>query len=125
MDASANWPGKLVFVVDDEANIADTISLILSMEGFTVRTFYDGSAALEHAQRETPDIVLSDIIMPKMDGITLASKLQEQFPDCRILLISGNAFVSDAVPGGAKVEILAKPIPPEILIEKIKVLAAA
>ena len=43
--------GKRVFVVDDEANIADTLSLILRGVGFTVRTFYDGLTALEHAQR--------------------------------------------------------------------------
>src|ERR1700694_2451291 len=84
-----------VFVVDDEVNIADTLSLILRGAGFTVHTFYDGLAALEHAQQEHPDIVVSDVIMPKMDGFTLATRLREQLPLCRVLLISGNAYSSN------------------------------
>jgi len=63
--------------------------------------------------------------MPKMDGFTLASKLREQFPHCRIRLISGNAYCLDAVQknGSPKIEALAKPIHPAILIGRIKALA--
>jgi CheY-like chemotaxis protein len=121
---------KRVFVVDDEANIADTLSLILRRVGFTVRTFYDGQAALEHAQRETPDIVLSDIVMPKMDGLELASKVREQFPHCRILLISGNACYSALLSkrenaNGHELAILAKPVHPDIIIRKLTAMAVA
>jgi CheY-like chemotaxis protein len=123
-------PGKRVFVVDDEANIADTLSLILRGAGFTVHTFYDGLTALEHAQRENPDFVLSDIVMPKMDGITLAAKLREQQPRCRVLLISGNAGCSTLLSqwrdqGGPELEILAKPVGPQIIIRKLTAMAAA
>lgn len=87
-------------------------------------TYYDGSAALEHAQREKPDIVLSDVVMPKMDGLTLATKLWEQLPQCRVLLISGNADFSELLSdwqdnGGPELEVLAKPVPPEIIIRKL------
>lgn len=64
--------GKRVFVVDDEVSIADTLSVILRGAGFTVHTFYDGLAAFEYAQQEHPHIVVSDIMMPEMNGITLA-----------------------------------------------------
>ena len=84
-------PGTRVFVVDDEVAIADTLSIILRAAGFTVHTFYNGLDALEYAQQENPHIVVSDVIMPEMDGIALAVKLREQFPHCQVLLISGNA----------------------------------
>ncbi len=128
MDPTVTLCEKLVFVVNDEALIADTLGFILRGEGFTVRTFYDGLAAFEYAQQETPDIVLSDVVMPKMDGFILAHKLREQFPKCQILLISGNAYSSELLAkwkndGAAELEILAKPIHPEILIGKIKAMA--
>jgi CheY-like chemotaxis protein len=119
----------VVFVVDDETNLADTLSLILGRVGFRVRTFYDGLAALEHAQQETPDIVLSDVVMPKMDGITLAYKLREQFPQCRLLLVSGNAtYFSELLSAGPdsgqpELEMLAKPVHPEIIIRKLTAMA--
>lgn len=115
----------LVFVVDDEASIVETLCLILEREGFTVRAFHDGLAAYEHAQQEAPDIVVSDVMMPRMDGFILAGKMQGQFPRCRILLMSGNAYHMDAEQnnGKPKLEILAKPIHPAILIGKIRALA--
>ncbi len=125
----ASLCGKRVFVVDDEATIADTLGLILREAGFAVSTFYDGQAAFEHAQQENPDIVLSDIEMPKMDGLTLASKLQEQLPQCRVLLISGNATYSSEFlskwrnSGRPELEILAKPVRPEIIIRKVMAMA--
>ncbi len=128
MDATVPLRGKLVFVVDDEVLIADTLGLILRREGFTVRTFYDGLAAFEFAQQETPDIILSDVVMPKRDGFILASKILEQFPQCQVLLISGNAYSAELLSnwrnkGQPEIEILAKPIHPELLVSKIKTMA--
>jgi CheY-like chemotaxis protein len=130
MNISVPPCGKRVFVVDDEANIADTLTLILRAAGFTVNTFYDGLTALEHAQHENPDFVLSDIIMPKMDGFTLAAKLREQLPRCRVLLISGNAGYSTLLSerqdyGVPELEILAKPVNPRIIIRKLTDMAIA
>lgn len=120
--------GKSVFVVDDEPNLADTLSLILRRAGFTVQTFYDGLTALEHAQQEPPDIVFSDVAMPRMDGVTLAAQLHKHFPHCRILLASGNAGLSSMFSEwqnriGSEVEILAKPVHPEVIIRKLTALA--
>lgn len=120
--------GKCVFVVDDEPDLADMLSLILQHAGFIVHTFYDGLSAFEQAQQEPPDIVLSDVVMPRMDGITLASKLREHFPQCGVLLASGNADFADLLFAwrervGPEVEILAKPVRPEVLIRKLTALA--
>ncbi len=114
-----------VFVVDDEQNVADTLGLILTNAGFHVSTFYNAQDADAHAQQEPPDIVLSDILMPKMDGITLAAKLREKLPHCRIVLISGNAsWFSTQISelnhnGWPELELLSKPVPPEIIIRKL------
>jgi len=130
MGAPVSFREKLVFVVDDEAIIADTLTLILRRAGFHVRTFYDGLAALEHTQQERPDIVVSDVVMPKMDGFTLAARLREQLPHCRVLLISGNAYSPDLLSewpggGGLNVEMLAKPVSPKIIIRKLIAMAMA
>ncbi len=120
-----------VFVVDDEPNLADTLGLILRNVGFIVSTFYNGQDANERAQEEAPDIVLSDIMMPNMDGITLASKLHKTLPRCRIVLISGNAtYFSNQISelnnnGWPELELLAKPVPPEIIIRKLTAMAVA
>ncbi len=130
MCTPASLSKKVVFVVDDEQAIADTLSLILRAAGYSVRTFYDGLSALEHAQEEIPDIVLSDVIMPKMNGIVLARKLREQLPNCRILLISGNAYSATLLAewqdhGGPELEILPKPCSPQAIIRKLSTIAAA
>ncbi len=130
MNVLAPKPGKRVFVVDDEVAIADTLSVILRGAGFTVHTFYNGLDALEYAQQEQPHIVVSDVIMPKMDGIALAVKLREQFPQCQVLLTSGNAYSATLLSewqdkGAPNLEIIPKPFSPQILISRLTAMAAA
>ncbi len=79
-----------VFVVDDEVQIADLLSLNLREVSSDVETFYDARSALQRASNCLPDILISDITMPGMDGITLAETLRKQNPNCKIILISGN-----------------------------------
>jgi DNA-binding NtrC family response regulator len=78
-----------VFVVDDEAQIADVVSIALREAEFDVETFYDARSALLRASVCLPDILVSDIVMPGMDGIALADALREQSPDCKVILMSG------------------------------------
>ena len=79
-----------VFVVDDEKQIADLLSLYLRAEHFDVETFYDANSASQRASTCIPDVLVSDITMPGMDGITLAETLRERNPNCKVVLISGN-----------------------------------
>ena len=80
-----------VFVVDDDAQIAEICTLVLREAGFEVETFHDGMAALQRAMEYEPDVVLTDFSMPKMDGITLATCLEKHYPACRVVIISGQA----------------------------------
>jgi CheY-like chemotaxis protein len=113
-----------ILVVDDERLIADTLTEILEMSGFKVATAYDGPEALEAVVRFRPDYLLSDVLMPRMNGVELAIAIQKMFPSTRILLFSGQAGISEILLEGQKqgfqFELIAKPIHPLKLIERLK-----
>jgi CheY-like chemotaxis protein len=81
-----------ILVVDDEKRIADTLSEILEMSGFHVATAYDGWDALEAAARFHPDYLLSDVLMPRMNGADLAIAMRKMYPDTKILLRDRREF---------------------------------
>lgn len=66
-----------VLLVEDEDALAQVLSIKLEREGFTVFRAKDGEEGLEVATREHPDVILLDIIMPKMDGLTMLSRLRK------------------------------------------------
>ena len=113
-----------ILVVDDERRIADTLGEILEMSGFQVATAYDGWEALEAVVRFHPDYLLSDVLMPRMNGVELAIAIQKMFPSARILLFSGQAGISEILLEGQKrgfeFELIAKPVHPLRLIERLK-----
>ncbi len=113
-----------ILVVDDEKRIADTLTEILEMSGFQVATAYDGWDALEAAARFHPDYLLSDVLMPRMNGVDLAIALRKMYPNAKILLFSGQAGISEILLAGHRqgfeFELIAKPIHPLKLIERLK-----
>ena len=68
---------KRVLVVDDNADSAESLSLLLELMGHTVRTAHDGEEALEQAEAFRPELVLMDIGMPRMDGYEAARRLRQ------------------------------------------------
>jgi DNA-binding NtrC family response regulator len=66
------------------------LSNSLRQAQFDVETFYDARSALLRASDCLPDVLVSDISMPEMDGIALAKALRERNPNCKVILISGN-----------------------------------
>jgi len=113
-----------VLVVDDERVIADTLAIILTQAGFDASAVYTGTGAVERAREEKPDLVISDVIMPDMNGIEAAIKIREILPGCKILLFSGQAATADllekARQQGHEFEILAKPVHPQDLLAKLR-----
>lgn len=109
-----------VLVVDDDPTIADTVVAILSRNGFRAHAAYDGSKALQMAQKIRPDYVLADVLMPKMNGVEMAIALREMKPDAKIFLFSGQAGVSEimaeAEKKGHNFPLIPKPIHPEKLL---------
>lgn len=114
---------KRILVVDDEECIADTLALILRSSGYEAEARNDARSALQECELQTPDLVVSDVVMPEMNGIELAMQIEQRYPSCRVLLISGlgSSFglAAEASEKGHKLEILSKPIRPAELLARI------
>jgi len=78
-----------ILIADDDQGVAAFVTRALIHSGHAVRTEEDGLAALAALNEETFDLLVSDIVMPGMDGIALALKVTKDFPATRILLMSG------------------------------------
>jgi len=113
-----------VLVVDDERMIASTLALILNQAGFDASAAYSGTEAIDAAKSTRPDLIISDVSMPGMNGIDAMILIRAFLPACKILLISGQTSVINllqcARERGYDFELLAKPIHPSILIEKLR-----
>lgn len=121
----SSGPAKLkVLVVDDEATITDTLVEILRAEGFEAAGASTGDSAVELARTFEPDVVVSDVVIPGMNGIEAGIRIRDFRPECKVILFSGQAATLDllkkAREGGHDFEILAKPIRPELLISTIR-----
>jgi CheY-like chemotaxis protein len=110
-------------VVDDESAIADTLSEILNLSGYAAMPAYDGEEALETALLMPPELLITDVMLPGMSGIELAITIRRIFPDCRVLLFSGQAATSDlltsAKRAGHQFTLLSKPVYPTDLLKRV------
>lgn len=110
-------------MVDDERRVADTLTEILFSSGFEAVAAYDGWMALDAAARFHPDFLLSDVLMPRMNGVELALAIRNLYPAVKILLFSGQVGISEILESGQKrglaFELIAKPIHPLKLIEQL------
>jgi CheY-like chemotaxis protein len=80
---------KKILLVDDEPNIRFVLSAVLQQAGYTVETAEDGFAALRKIQNARPDLVITDLRMPNMNGFELLSVLRTRFPELATVVISG------------------------------------
>ncbi len=86
-----------ILVIDDERSIRNTLKDILEHEKYSVMLAEDGPEALEQMAHGPYDVILCDVKMPGMDGITLLEKLREEDPDATIVMISGHGTIDTAV----------------------------
>ncbi len=117
-------PKPRVLVVDDEHVIADTLAIILTRAGYIASAAYTGNQAVDLARSERPDLIISDVIMPDMNGIEAAIHIRGFLPACKILLFSGQAATADLLENararGFEFQILAKPVHPQDLLAKLR-----
>lgn len=79
---------KKVLIVDDDKDISNILKQSLVAEGFSVISAQDGEEGLKMIEKEKPDLILLDIVMPKMDGVTMAKKLEEKGIKLKIIFLT-------------------------------------
>ena len=82
---------KWILVADDEPSVRQFVERALNYAGYAVTAVPDGNAALEALTKRKYDLLLTDIVMPDLDGIALALKVAKDYPGTRILMMSGYA----------------------------------
>jgi two-component system, OmpR family, response regulator ChvI len=110
-----------IAVVDDDHGVLDLIKDILEVEGFDVLPYHDGTRALDAFESSSPDLVITDIAMPEMDGIQLLRRLREK-SDTPVILLTGRTDESDEMAGlriGAD-DFIRKPFSPRVLVERVR-----
>jgi len=119
----AGDPG-LVAVVDDEQSIRETVGFALQREGYRVEAFADGAAAWEVFEQRLPDLVVLDILMPRVDGLTLCRRLRARSDTLPIIFLTSRDEELDRVLGlelGAD-DYLCKPFSMRELVARVRVL---
>ena len=113
-----------VYVVDDEPVITWTLAAILNASGFQATGFTSAADAIKAAESGCPSLLVTDVVMPGMNGIDLAIQFESICPDCKVLLFSGQATTGDllnsAKEAGHDFELLAKPVHPKELLAALR-----
>lgn len=108
---------KRILVVDDEVEICEFLKIFFEERGYNVTTVQSGDAALEAISKETPHIVLLDIHMPGMDGMTTLKKIKERRPGVKVIMVTAletREKIEDAMRYGAD-NYITKPLSLEYL----------
>jgi len=105
----------LVLVVDDERYIVDLLTDLLEDEGYRVISAYDGLRALEIMREQHPDLLLADIMMPRLDGLALLNRVREQQRQVPVVLMS-----AAVTPLTHEVPYISKPFDLDELLEVIE-----
>jgi CheY-like chemotaxis protein len=116
---------KRILVIDDEDMIRDVVKEMLEVEGYVVTTAANGKEGLQIYRKELPDLIITDIFMPEMEGLETIRALQQDFSRVKIIAISGGgergmiSFLSYAKRFGA-LRTLQKPFSREDLITSVR-----
>jgi two-component system alkaline phosphatase synthesis response regulator PhoP len=113
-----------VLAVDDEADILRLVEIKLTKAGFEVLTAHDGQEGLERAIAERPEVVLLDVMMPRMDGYTACARIKAEVdPAPIVLMLTAKGQDADVITGlaGGADDYIIKPFAPRELIARINV----
>jgi CheY-like chemotaxis protein len=117
-------PFKTIFVVDDELVVALTLAMILNASGYSAVSFTSAEEAIKSAKLADPDLLITDVSMPVMNGIELAILFRNVYPSCRVLLFSGaistGKLLETAKQKGYVFPILTKPVHPSDMLAAIR-----
>jgi len=115
---------KKVLIVDDEKDIVDTLTFRLNAAGYEVISAFDGQEALDKTRAENPDLIILDLMLPKIDGYKVCRmlKFDKNYKDIPIIMFTARAQEEDKKLGeqmGAD-SYITKPFDPELLLNKIR-----
>lgn len=111
-----------ILVVEDEFSLRETLSYTLKKQGYTVHAVEDGLSAVEYVRTATPDLILLDLMIPKMDGVQVCNTLRKSGFENPILMVTAKADEIDRVIGleiGAD-DYISKPFSMRELIARVK-----
>jgi len=110
-----------ILVVDDDPKIAQLVRAYLEREGFVVASAGDGIAALAAVRERRPSLIVLDVMLPELDGLSVARRVREE-SDVPILILSARGSVADRVHGIAEGadDYVAKPFSPAELVVRVK-----
>jgi len=110
-----------VLIAEDDRDFGNILAQYVSISGFDVKLARDGKEAWEMFNNEKPDICVFDVMMPEMDGFTLAEKVKNAAPEIPFIFLTAKSLKEDIVKGlklGAD-DYITKPFDPEVLILRI------
>ncbi len=113
-----------ILIVEDEQKIAQAIKKGLEQESFAVDAVYDGAQGLKYAEDDTYDVIILDVMMPKMDGIEMCKQLRQKNIHTPVLMLTAKGSLGDRVTGlnqGAD-DYLAKPFAFDELLARVRAL---
>ena len=113
-----------ILTVDDEPDVRRLIEVKLKKAGFEVITAVDGEEGVEKAKAENPDLILMDVMMPKMDGYTAVEKIKtEMDPAPLVMMLTAKGTEDDVMQGlvGGADDYITKPFAPRELVARVKV----
>ena len=115
--------GKKILLVDDEPSVIKVVKRRLETQGYTVVVAADGVEGLEKAMAETPDLIISDVMMPDLDGYSMikALRAKPQFAKTPVIVLTAKDKLQDLFhfEGVADMDYIVKPFETEVLLEKI------
>src|SRR5271157_5292384 len=115
---------KFVLIVEDEEDIRELVSYHLLKEGYQVAGVPSGEEALSVAEMQTPDLILLDVMLPGMDGLTVCQRLRSapKTADVAIMMLTAKSEEADIVRGlnlGAT-DYVTKPFSPKVLLARVR-----
>ena len=115
---------KRILVVDDDRAVADSLTFMLSHEGYAAKAAYSGQEAIELSKQLRPDLLIIDVVMPGISGTEAAVQICKVLYNCHVILFSGQIkgkqLVEEARTGGSDFEVIEKPLHPQDLLAKIR-----
>jgi len=122
---------RKILVVDDDPDILDAVTMILESQGYQVATARDGVEGLANLKGEKPDLMILDLLMPKMDGFAVCKELQDprwsEYKSIPILILTSVREEASRrryeLETGLELDVddyIEKPFPPDILLERVE-----